>query len=244
MNLLQQVLEIDPSYIPALDDLITVVINQAHTGERPFDEGYELARNMTLEGIKLDPNFGRLYIQLGWIEMVKDGDLKSAAKSYQRGLELDPTNITSIGDSATLLMSLGRLDESIELNEYTNERDPVHPVSFANYGNVLFSAGRYQEAIASLQKTLELSPDFGWGRYALSIALMQAGQPQSALAELANERTEELRLTGRAMIYYTLDDAAQSEAALQALISDHAQDWSYFIAQIYAFRGEMDEAFR
>jgi len=173
MNLLQQVLEIDPSYIPALDDLITVVINQAHTGERPFDEGYELARNMTLEGIKLDPNFGRLYIQLGWIEMVKDGDLKSAAKSYQRGLELDPTNITSIGDSATLLMSLGRLDESIELNEYTNERDPVHPVSFANYGNVLFSAGRYQEAIASLQKTLELSPDFGWGRYALSIALMQ-----------------------------------------------------------------------
>jgi len=61
---------------------------------------------------------------------------------------------------------------------------------------------------------------------------------------LANERTEELRLTGRAMIYYTLDDAAQSEAALQALISDHAQDWSYFIAQIYAFRGEMDEAFR
>jgi TolB-like protein/lipoprotein NlpI len=243
MKLLQQVLEIDPSYIPALDDLISVVINQSHTGERTFIEGYELARNMTLQGLKLDPDFGRLYIQLGWIEMIKDGDMKSAAKSYQRGLELDPTNITSIGDSATLLMLLGRLDDAIELSEYTNERDPVHPVGFANLGNLLLNAGRYEEAITSFQKALELSPDYGWGRYALSVALMQADQPESALVELEKESAKELRLTGRAMIYYTLDEAPQSEAALQALINEFAQDWSFFIAQIYAFRGETDEAF-
>ena len=51
------------------------------------------------------------------------------------------------------------------------------------------------------------------------------------------------RLTGQALVYHALGRNHESDAALSKLIATHAQDSPYQIAEIYAYRGEVDQAF-
>jgi tetratricopeptide (TPR) repeat protein len=243
IELLQQALEIDPNYLPALDDLISSVLNQSHAEGYSFEDGYERARELTLKGMDIDPDFGRLYIQLGWIKMFKDGDMQAAASLYQRGLELDPNNVTTIGDTATLLHQLGRLEESLVLHEFSNLRDPVHPVGFANRGSVLTDAGRYEEAIKSIRRTIELSPDYSEIQYALGLALLGAAKYDAALVELLNEPSTIPRKTGMAMAYHALGDAGKSDQYLQELLDNGTEQHGIMTAQVLAYRGDIDEAF-
>ncbi len=242
-QLLERVLEIDANYLPATDDLVSVYINQAHVGERPFVEGYELARELTLEGLKIDPGFARLYIQMGWIEAFYDGDMGAAAEYYERALALDPTNTTSLGDTATFLYLLGRIDEAIALGQYINTRDPFSPVGFSNHGYALIIAGRYGEAISNFRRTLSLSPDYASARFYLSLALLAAGDPDAALTEVSTEPSNAYRLAGLAIIQFALRNKPASDKALHELIDDYTDDWSMTIAQVMAFRGEKDAAF-
>jgi len=242
-KLLEQVLAIDPEYLPAMDDLITVYINQAHAGDWPFTERYELARELTLKGLAIDPDFGRFYIQLGWIEAFFDGDMEAAARSYERGLALAPTDTTSMGDAATFLFLLGRLDEAIALGDYINTRDPVHPVGLVNQGNTFATAMRYEEAIASYRKALNLSPEYGGAQFYLGVALLESGDPEAALIEVERESLDGYHLTGLVIVHYALGNGPEADEALQTLIDDHADDWGLQIAQALAYRGDIDAAF-
>jgi adenylate cyclase len=242
-KLLEQVLEIDPEYLPAMDDLISVYINQAHAGDQPFNEAYEQARQLTLKGLAIDPDFARLHIQMGWIEAFFDGDMEAAARSYQRALTLDPTNTTSLGDTSTFLFLLGRIDKAIALGEYINIRDPMHPVGRVNQGKALAAAGRYEEAISSYRKALSLSPGYGGAELYLGVALLEAGDPEAALVEVEKESIDGYRLTGLAIVHYALANRQEADEALQTLIDDYADDWSMNIAQVLAFRGDTDAAF-
>ena len=244
IDLLQQVLEIDPNYLPALDDLISSVMNQSQTEGFSFDEGYERARELTLNGMDIDPDFGRLYIQLGWIKMFKDGDLQAAAGLYQRGLELDPNNITTIGDTGTLLYQLNRLEDAIAFYKFSNIRDPVHPVGQANLGTALLDAGRYDEALENFLKTIELSPDYDYIHYLLAMAFLGTGEHEAALAELQKEPLEVARLAGLAMVYHAQGRGQKSNQKLEELMAVNSEENEFSTAEVLAYRGDIDAAFK
>jgi adenylate cyclase len=241
--LLEQVLAVDPNYLPAIDDLASVYMNQIGTGALSYQDAYELARALTLKGLEIDPNYARFYVQLGWIKLFHDHDMAAAAELYERALVLDGTNTTSLGDTASVLLYLGRVDESIRLSEFVNQRDPFHPITWANYGLVLLAADRFDDAVSAFRRALELSPGYGWGHYMLSVALLLAGDPALALIEAQKESSEAPGLTGLAIANHALGNKDASDDALQLLVNDFSDDAIGNIAQIYAFRGENDAAF-
>lgn len=51
------------------------------------------------------------------------------------------------------------------------------------------------------------------------------------------------KLTGQALVYHALGRTHDSEAALSRLIATHTEDSPYQIAEIYAYRGKVDQAF-
>jgi TolB-like protein len=242
-QLLRQVLEIDPTYVPAMDDLITVYINQAHTGDRPYTEGYELARALTLEGQQIEPDSGRMYAQMAWIKAYYDSDLQGAADMFERALELLPTDVTVMGDTSTFLMTLGRIDEAIAMVKYAVVLDPIHPVKPINLGFILTSAGRLDEAIAAFQSGLQLSPGYSGGHYQLAVALMLNGAPEVALEVLPEEPVELYRWLGFALVHHAVGNPAQSDQALSHMLELPAEDLSMYIAMVHAFRDEADRAF-
>ena len=124
--LFRQVLAIDPRYAPAWDGLAGNFINEADQGLLSNKEGYAQAREAAMKALAIDPEYAPAHASLGWIAMYGDNDLAGAAQHFKRALALDPADLDVLGNSATLLRVLGRLDEALALDEAVVRRDPVN----------------------------------------------------------------------------------------------------------------------
>lgn len=69
------------------------------------------------------------------------------------------------------------------------------------------------------------------------------GQAQQALKTFRRIDNEGFRLSSVAMAEHTLGHAHESQQALEQLITHHAQEAAFQIAEIYAWRAERDKAF-
>ena len=172
-----------------------------------------------------------------------DNDLASAAQHFNRALALDPSDLDVRRNSAGLLVSLGRLDEALALEEAVVRRDPVNVSALSNLGNSQRMAGRLDAAIASYRTALSLSPSRGTAHYTLGVVLLLKGDAQGALAEIEQETSDVWKMIGLPMAYHALGRKADSDAALAALIAKYEKDAAYNIAYVYAYRGEADQAF-
>ena len=241
--LYEQALAIDPNYADAWNALATNHINMASRGLLPWDEGYDKAREAVEKALAIDPGHAPAHDNLGFIAMVYDADLAQAARHYERALQLDPSNLVIMANGASLLLYLGRLEEAIAAYEYFAARDPVDPARHANLAWNYFTAGRWDEAIASIDTTLRLSPGYIGAHFLKGEALLLKGEPEAALADIQAESFAVFRLVGLAQIYHALGRTADSDAALAELIEKHENEWSFSIARVLAYRGEVDRAF-
>jgi tetratricopeptide (TPR) repeat protein len=241
--LYEQALAIDSEYADAWDGLAGNYVNQAAMGLLPVAEGYTMARAAVERALAIDPNHAAAHDSLGWIAMMHDHNLAQSARHFERALELDPGDPRIIGHAAELLISLGRLDEAIALEEYYVARDPVNPAGHGNLGLKYLYAGRWDEAIAVFQTALRLSPGRLVAHYGIGAALLMKGEAGAALAAMQQESLEDARLLGLAQVHHTLGDLAASNVALAEVIEKHEKDTAYYIAVVLAWRNEADRAF-
>ena len=240
--LLQQALEIDPDYAEAWVELASTYTNQANLGLRPYDEAFLLAREAINKAITIDPEYAQAHANLGYIVRSYDNDLVAAAYQLQLALQLEPANTNIIRSAASLIMSLGRLDEAIALSEFVVARDPVSPRSHSNLALYYTYAGRWDNAIASSRTALALSPGYSAGHYQIGIASLFKGEPQAALEAMQAEKSI-WGMIGLPLAYHALGRKDDSDAALAALIEKYEKGAPYNIAYIFAYRNEVDLAF-
>jgi len=241
--LLHKVLAIDPRYAPAWYALARNFGNETGQGLLPGKEGFAQAREAAVKALTIDPDYAPAHAQLAWIAMYGDSDLAGAALHLERALALDPADLRVLTTSATLLQSLGRLDETLALEEAAVRRDPVNVTALFNLGYHQRMAGRLDAAIASFRTVLSLSPSNGGAHCQLGVALLLKGDAKGALAEIEQETSEIYKMIGLPMAYHALGRKADSDAALAALIAKYEKDGPSNIASVYAYRGEADQAF-
>ena len=240
--LYHQVLEIDPRYAPAWERLSGNFLNKAENGMVPSQEGYARARELAEKALAIDPDYAPAHATLGYIANVEN-DLAGAANHHERALALDPTDLDVLNEAALFLLNLGRLDETLALDEAFVRRDPVNTTSLFNLGYHQRFSGRYDEAIASFRTALSLNPGLGEAHFLLGVTLLLKGDAAGGLAEIEREPNEVWRMIGLPMAYHALGRKADSDTALTAFIAKYEKDASYNIAYVYAFRGETDKAF-
>jgi TolB-like protein/Tfp pilus assembly protein PilF len=241
--LLQQALNLDANYAAAWNELGVVYISQASNYVRPSAEAYPQAREMVSKALAIDPNLARGHDFLGWIAMAYEGDLAAAAQHYQHALALEPTNADIIGNAAVLAGNLGRLDRAIEMYEWAVTQNPLSAVLQANLASFYLNAGRYDAAIDSGRSVLRLSPGYIGAQSGLAQALLLKDDATAARVEVLKETDELNRLSVLPQIEHALGNARASDAALSELIRKYAQDGAYQVAEVYAYRGEIDQAF-
>jgi adenylate cyclase len=243
--LFEQALAIDPEYPAAWTGLAVNYNNMAGYGLLPRHEAYAKAREATEKALAIDPDYARANAQLGWIAMRYDNDLAQAARHFERALQLDPADITIIGAAASLLRSLGRLDESIAIQEYVAARDPVHPIVHSNLAGSYLGAGRWDEAIAAYETTLHLSPGYLGAHYNKGEALLLKGEPEAALESFTREEGREGagRVLGQALALYALGRQEEHQAKLNELIERWGDQRPSSVARVYAYMGDTDRAF-
>ncbi len=241
--LYEQALDIDPNYAAAWAGMARNYINQAWNGLRPLDEGFPLAREMLQKALVISPDHAPAHARLGWIAMNYDNDLAAAARHMERALALEPTNLDIIGNAASLLFALGRLDAALALQEYVTAQDPVSPLGHGNLGNYHRLAGHWEQAIASNRTSLRLSPGTIGAHYEIGVALLFSGEAQAALEEMRQEPSEPFRLAGLSMTHHALGQTKESDAALEQLIANYEMEWGYRITTVLAYRNGFDQVF-
>ena len=241
--LYRKVLAIDPRFAPAWDGLSRNFINEANQGLLPNNEGFAQAREAAMKALAIDPEDAPAHARLGYIAMYGDNDPAGAAEHFERALALDPADLGLLGNTASFLQSLGRLDEALALEEVIVRRDPVNVAALFNLGLNQRMAGLFDAAIASFRTVLSLAPGRGNAHAQIGNALLLKGDAQGALAEIEQEADDGWKMIGLPMAYHALGRKADSDAAVAALIAKYEKDSPSNIAYVYAYRGEADKAF-
>jgi TolB-like protein/Tfp pilus assembly protein PilF len=241
--LLKQVLALDPNYARAWRLLARNYAVQAENRSLPREEGLALASEAITQALAIDPNLAEAHSWFGMFVAEHDGDLAEAAQQLRRGLSLEPKNPIVLSHSAGFLRILGRLDETIAIEEYVTAHDPLNPFVRWNLSWNYLLAGRPDEAIATARTLQRLYPGRHFAQSLVGLALLHMGQKEAALQAIQQEPAEGSRLLSLVMAYHALDRAAESDAALTELIRKYEQEWPYYIATGLAYRGEVDRTF-
>jgi TolB-like protein len=238
----QQALALDPSFAAAAGELAYAYFSLGGFGFIPPAVADEPARNAAELALKLDPNHAGAHAVLGSIYLGYDWDWPAADREFTRARALAPSDAHVLSVSVGYSFMMGRSDEALKFANACLEHSPLEPLCYSFLGEIQASRGRWAEAEAANRRALEISPTFGFPHSGIGRTLLARGQPEAALAEFSKEPLDAPRLAGSAMTYFVMGRKTDSDAALAAL-KDQSND-SLFVAEVYAFRGESDEAFK
>ena len=239
----EQALQIDANYARAWAGLSKAHSNQGENTYVPLDEAYRKARKEVEKALELDPNLADAHAQVGWIKNFFEWDWHGADAAYKRALELEPAYADIVRDSAQLAATLGRFDEAISLAQRAIKIDPLSATAYYRLALYSYYAGRWQEAEQACRKALVLNPERPGVQSLLgSIHFMQS-KPEEALAEMQKESDPGWRVQGLALAYHAAGKKKEADAALAEYIKEFQNDGAFQIAEIYAYRGEINKAF-
>jgi adenylate cyclase len=235
--------DLDPGYALAWAGLSEAYAAQADSGSLPAADGYRQAREAAEKALALDPQLVDAHLAMGWIQSTYDWDWEAADASYRRALDLEPGNAQALRHASRQALAVGRWNEAIDLANKALERDPLRPNSYSNLRLALLAVNRDTEAEAACRKALELDPGGAQRHYTIGQVLLLQGKTDAALQEMQQETDELWRLSGLPLAFHALGRRSESDAALAALKSKYAGEMAYQIAEVHAFRGEVDLAF-
>jgi len=92
--------------------LACAYINQAHAGQRPYEEGVELASEEADAALRIDPDLPLAHASRAWIAMAYERDYAASARHFRHARALAPYNPVVLTNNAVLAIKPGRLDDA------------------------------------------------------------------------------------------------------------------------------------
>mgnify|MGYP001547375890 CR=1 FL=1 len=248
--LLEEALEIDPTYVPAWILLARAQMYYVTWGQRSEEESEALAREALEQALAIDPDNAEAAYRLGILDPRASTDFQYYADLLARNLERSPNNLDLLQAASTFLTELGRLDQSIPLQERIVAREPLCTRCLYFMTFAYMYAGRYDDAETAVRR---LRAIYGGGGHTHGVILLLKGENEAALNEfdaLGSNITPSAKLHGRALALYALGRQEEFEAVFSELREEYgeAPGRPYFnnqamIAQVYAWIGDRDAAF-
>ena len=238
-----QATNLDPRYAPAWAQRSQVLASMAGVALIDNNDGFSRARDCAHRAIALDPKLAAGYLGLSMVQINHDWDWTGADASLKRAALLEPGSATVLYYQAYLARTLGRTKEAMELYKQAIALDPLRANLHLALAYELYFLDRYAEAKDALQKAQELNPQLSSLHLTRGKILFSEGRQQDAVAEMEKETGEWEKLSGQALAYAAAGHSQESDRALQKLIATHQNDSAYQIAEVYAYRGEVDKAF-
>lgn len=243
LRYLRRAVEVDTDHALAWAELARAFISRAGHGWAPLPEGFARAREAVERALALEPDLAEGHIEMARIQLLHDWSFQSAEASLRRALERAPGDARILGQVGTLRAYSGRLDESIELHRRAAEQDPLRAGAYHHLAAAYFAADRLEEAEGAYRKALDLVPQRSNTHAHLALVLLAAGRDDEAIAEAKREPDDAIRLWALAMVEHARGHRAASDVAVRKLIKTFAEGAAYQIAEVYAARGEIDQAF-
>jgi adenylate cyclase len=238
--LLNEVLVLEPDYIPALNLLARLYYripkSEGMSGEQNVEEIHLLAERV----IELEPDGMSSLLWQGWFAY-RDHDYQAAARFYEKALRVDPNDVNLLRVVVVLLVEIGRAEEAVTVGIRLAHRDPACRVCVGNLAWAYSQVGKYEEAAQTLESNLVWNkPQVGLF-WSLGAEWLLAGFPEKALASFEKEIDEVSREAGIILVLPDLGRMEDFDVRFARLRTNKTEPET--IARIYAWIGNSDKAF-
>src|SRR5215471_18985032 len=183
----EQAIQKDPNYALAYAGLADSYV-WGRAGLPP-EEALGLARAAATKALELDDTLGEPYVALAQIKFVKDWDWAAAEAQFKRAIELNPNDANALHMYSHYLLSMGRMQESLEVSRRALEHDPVSPTMQLHLGFHYLTARQYDLAIPQYLKVLQADPGLVDAHNQLAVAYRQKGMLDQSVAEYLQVET-------------------------------------------------------
>jgi TolB-like protein/tetratricopeptide (TPR) repeat protein len=155
----QQAVQKDPQFALAYAALADVYVSLGwERGGGPVTRDFMTrGRHAAVRALELDGTLGGAHAALGTIQYFFDYDPAAAERSFQRALQMDPSNGKARMWYAHALVTQRRFDEARAQALQARQLDPLSYMATTHLAVVTFLSGRNDEAIALVNDLLKLA---------------------------------------------------------------------------------------
>ena len=237
----ERALALDPRLPQAWAGLASVHWLQFVQNAAPRATELPQLREAAERALALDPRVAEAHIRLAnysWFT----GDRAAGDEHLRQAAELEPNSSLVLSFLASEAARNGRFGEAIELQRRAIETDPLWVASHLNMGNWLYMAGRMSEARTQAQSVMELDPTHTPDLMLRVLIIERQFEEALSLSEAMPEGFARHRFL--ALVYHGLGREGDADSALQKMIETSEGNDPTLIAEVYAYRGDVDEAFK
>jgi eukaryotic-like serine/threonine-protein kinase len=239
----EDALTLDSNYSPAWAGLAVALRFGRKAASSPGDElrAFEAAER----AIRLAPDLADGYAARAFLRGNLVFDWSGALEDFERALSLRPADAEIRRRYGVLLASMGRLQEGVEAVRVACSLDPLAAANWSALGFLYEGQGELDLAHESLERALAIAPRYSYAALNAVVTYLLEGRPAEALGQAHRAMDENYRLIGMALAQHDLLHAAESQHALDQVLSHgDAPQLAFQIAAVYAWRGEHDQAFQ
>jgi len=241
VDYIQRSIKLDPKFAPAWSMLSRVRRSQGAQGYLPEVQAREEARRAAERSLALDPNLTWAHAAMAQILFFDDWDWARTEAQVQKSLEIDP-NSPALRWSGYVAEVTGQNEKAVKILRRVAENDPVDPSAFLYLGTALYRAGMFNESELALRQAVDLWPGLSDEHWLAGRLKLATADPGGALVEFERGQ-DDARTIGRALALFAMGRKSDADAALAMAEEELGVKAPFRIAQIHAFRGEIDLSF-
>ena len=177
----------DPTYSDAYVGLADCYNLLREYTMMPANEAYPRALAAAKKAVELNDRSSQAHASLAFVSFNGMWDSGMADEEFRRAIDLDPNNSNAHHWYATFLLSVRRLDESLNEIDRAQGLDPNSPSIRADKGRILWVSGRTAEALRLLRQLEAADPDSLSPHRYLKFAYLERGDYPGYLAEMKKE---------------------------------------------------------
>jgi TolB-like protein/Tfp pilus assembly protein PilF len=241
-TLFKRALEIDPGLAMAWLGLAQAYLDPAW----PSDDsgpGFEQAREAASKALELAPDLAEAQVVLSRIRRTFDWDWPGARKAAQDALSTLPGSAEVLSNAADNEFTFGNFAQAIRLLQEAIKRDPLVLPHLLRLGLLYEFAGDHEQSLIAYRQLLGLNPDYPAAHAYRARVKIAQGKAESALKEAQQEPDPFWQQHARILALIALENFDESDKLLDQMINDHAGEAAFQIAEIHAFRGDIEGAF-
>jgi TolB-like protein len=231
--------DLDPHFAAAYAELAVVMATLSDRSMDPAEFTQALA--LAEKAVALAPDEADGYAVRGFLRRYS-WDWTGARSDLDKALSIDPGDSTVQLRYSSLMASLNRGAEAIAAGKRATDLDPLSTLAWVSLAQRYIVARQFAAAHDALNRALNIQPDSTYSLYALGTLKLLENNAADALTTFRQINDDVSRVIGIAMAEHMLYHPNESKLALDSLIAKYAHGAAYQIAQIYAWRGEKDNA--
>ena len=238
-----EAIAIDPEYAPAWAALSFTLSNLANMGYIEQQEGNDSARQAAVRALELDDTLADAWAALALMQMSHDWDWERARGTIQTAIQYGPRNVVVLEIAAAIARSTGQPGQAVDFAQRAVELDPLSLSSLRTLGITYWASGLHKEAEKVYRQILELNPQSETVNAFVAAVLGLQGKPEEAWQFIDGGSENLWQRFVAVLVLVDLGRETEAHHLTQQLINEESSVMAYQIAEIYAWRDEVDKSF-